>query len=349
MAHKAQTYEHLLIVRLSAMGDVAICVPVVKQLRKDNPRLRITILTRSKWQVFFRDIADIGFISPEFEGRHKGLKGIFRLSRDIAAEGVDAVADLHDVLRTKILRVLLRLKGARVAVVDKGRAEKRALTRKFRKLRTQLTPTVRRYGDALQSLGLRLGDPVPANPAKLPLSNELLELTGPKTGVWVGISPFSQHQGKVYPTIHTDSLIGLLAERYSRVFVFGGGEHERQFSEYMEQRYEKVTSVIGRVGLGEEMDLVSNLDCMISMDSAAMHLASIVGTPVVSIWGATHPYAGFYGFGQRPADAVQLDMACRPCSVYGNKPCLYRDYRCLNRIPPTTVLEHVTAVVERKK
>ena len=77
----------------------------------------------------------------------------------------------------------------------------------------------------------------------------------------------------------------------------------------------------------------------VSMDSANMHLASLVGTRVVSIWGGTHPYAGFLGWNQKAENCIQLDMPCRPCSVYGNKSCLRSDYACLNGIAPNQILE----------
>jgi len=80
---------------------------------------------------------------------------------------------------------------------------------------------------------------------------------------------------------------------------------------------------------------------MLSMDSANMHLASFVGVPVISIWGATHPYAGFYGWNQSPDNAVQIEMECRPCSVFGNKKCFRGDYACLLNIKPQLVLNKI--------
>ena len=85
--------------------------------------------------------------------------------------------------------------------------------------------------------------------------------------------------------------------------------------------------------------MMGQLDVMLSMDSANMHLASLVGTRVVSVWGGTHPYAGFLGWSQKTEDCAQLDMPCRPCSVYGNKPCLRGDYACMNGITPSQILE----------
>ncbi len=329
------------------MGDVAMTVPVVAQLRRDNPALRITVMTRPKFVPFFRDIPQVEFLLPDLEGRHKGFAGMVRLGREAHAAGVTTVADLHDVLRSKIVRTVLRLSGARVAALDKGRADKRALARKFRKVRAQLTPTVERYRKVLLRLGLTVGRPVPVPHAPRPLPAAVEALTGPKEGVWIGVAPFSLHKGKVYPTVLADQLIGLLAGRYSRVLIFGGGKHEGEFADCMEQRHPGVVSMIGRVGLAGEMDLISNLDCLVSMDSGSMHIASNVGTPVVSVWGATHPRAGFYGFGQRPEDAVQLDLPCRPCSVYGNRPCIYKDYRCMEHIPPEMIADRVAGVVAR--
>ena len=86
---------------------------------------------------------------------------------------------------------------------------------------------------------------------------------------------------------------------------------------------------------------MSHMEVMLAMDSSNMHLASLTGTPVVSIWGATHPAAGFLGWNQKPEDCIQLDMNCRPCSIYGKKKCIYSDYRCLTGIDPDIVFSKV--------
>ena len=83
------------------------------------------------------------------------------------------------------------------------------------------------------------------------------------------------------------------------------------------------------------------LDVHVSMDSANMHLGSLVGKDVISIWGATHPYAGFYGYRQRPDLAIQTCLPCRPCSIFGNKPCYRGDWACLNTIEPEQVIKKI--------
>ena len=102
-------------------------------------------------------------------------------------------------------------------------------------------------------------------------------------------------------------------------------------------------------GIDKELILMSHLDVMLSMDSSNMHLASLVGTPVVSVWGATHPYAGFMGWGQSESNAVMIDMPCRPCSIYGNKICTKGDYPCLTGITPEQIAGRVDIVLLQEK
>lgn len=330
------------------MGDVAMTVPVVRALRAGMPDdVRITVLTRPFFQPFFRDIEGLEFLPLNLNGRHKGLRGLFRLASDARAAGVDTVADLHDVLRSRIVTALLRLRGCRTATIDKGRADKRALTRKFRKYMTQLRPMVERYRDVFAHLGLELPEPQPFARDPRPMPEAVTALCGEKRGVWVGVAPFAKHEGKTYPLDMADSVIGELAERYERVFIFGGGRYEQEFAENAERKYDRVISVVGRVKLTQEMDVISNLDVIVTMDSSAMHMASLAGVPAVSIWGATHPFAGFYGYGQAPENAVQLELECRPCSVFGNKPCMHGDYRCMRGISPASVVERVGEVLAR--
>jgi ADP-heptose:LPS heptosyltransferase len=100
--------------------------------------------------------------------------------------------------------------------------------------------------------------------------------------------------------------------------------------------------------MNQELILMSHLDCMVSMDSANMHLASLTNTPVVSVWGATHPYAGFLGWNQNPDNIVQLNLNCRPCSIYGSKPCMRQDFACMRNINPDTIAERVENVLKNR-
>ena len=164
----------------------------------------------------------------------------------------------------------------------------------------------------------------------------------PRGEKWIGIAPFAAHKGKIYPLEKMERVIELLLEREPncRIFLFGGGAEERELLTQWESRHDRCTcALLG--SLYNELVLMSHIDTMVSMDSANMHLASLTGTRVVSVWGATHPFAGFMGWNQSPADAVQTTLPCRPCSIFGNKPCLHGDYPCLNSITPEEIVERV--------
>lgn len=334
------TSARILVIRLSAMGDVAMVVPVLVVLRACYPNLRITVLTPKFLHPFFREVKEVEFFAPDLKGRHKGLIGLLRLGYDLGRFAM--VADLHDVLRSKGLCRLLRLRGTKVQRIDKGRAEKRALTTQENKQKIQLKTTINRYREVFIQLGFDLPEiPLPER-IRYPMEPEVTALSGPREGLWIGISPFAQHTGKIYPPEKMQQVILRLCQIPGvRIFIFGGGPSEQAYAEQVAALRNNIVSVIGRIRLGQEMELISNLDLMVSMDSSALHMSSLVGVPVVSVWGATHPFAGFYGFGQDPALAVQVDMPCRPCSVYGNHPCVQGDYPCLQQITPDDIVQRV--------
>jgi ADP-heptose:LPS heptosyltransferase len=184
-------------------------------------------------------------------------------------------------------------------------------------------------------MGYRFESPTPAE--KPNLKNPM----GVKQGRWIGFAPFSAHTGKTYPMDMSEELIKLLSERYDRVFIHSGGGEEAAFAERMEAQYSNVTALWSRLPMSQERDLISHLDCVVTMDSFVMHLASLVATPTVSVWGATHPEFGFLGYGLGDEGVLQVEMPCRPCSVYGNKPCKKGGYACIKSITPQMIIDKV--------
>lgn len=333
--------DRILVVRLSAMGDVAMTVHAVAALRHSYPDMAITMLTRRAWIPFFRDVERLDFLTLEDANGKKGVARVFQLATEAMASGVTHVADLHDVLRTKLLRTLLRIRGCRVAKIDKEKALKERATRPIDKDLTPLRHSVERYADVLSQIGYPIELPTIGRHQRV-----LPAPFGERTeGRWIGIAPFSKQEGKTYPTPLREQLVEQAATEFDRVFVFSGGGSEREFAGTMESRHTNVTAVFGRIRLDEEVDLMANLDAMVSMDSSAMHMASLVGTPTVSVWGATHPATGFYGWGGSCENQLQLDLPCRPCSVYGEKACQFGDYRCM-RIAPEQIIERLRAIIE---
>ncbi len=334
------------------MGDIAMTVPVLYSFAKRYPEHEVTFLSRKMVTPLFANMpANIHFKGISLDD-YSGVIGLYRLFRELNSSSFDAVADLHNVLRTMFLRGLFKMHGVPTAYIDKGRRERHDLVRSQHKKLVQLTSSTERYALVFDRLGYSFPmcfTSVFAD-ADAPLTG-FLPKTGEKgTCRWIGIAPFAAHKGKIYPLSLMQKVISLLHDdERNRIFLFGAGPQEKKQCEEWAKLYNRTTSLVGRFGMGEELALMSHLDVMVTMDSANMHLASLVHTPVVSVWGATHPYAGFCGIQAPGSRIIQADLACRPCSIYGNKKCVRRDYACLSSIMPRQIVEAVYDVCGRKE
>ena len=348
--------EHILIIRFSAMGDVAMTVPVIYSLAQQYPDVRITVLSRPFARPFFENLApNVGFMGAEVKTEYHGILGLNALYRRLSAKHFTAIADFHDVLRSSYLRLRFNLAQYRVAHIDKHRKGKRQLTASNGKVKVQQPTSFDNYAAVLEELGY----PVKMNFTSIfPPEGGNLRLINNKVGEkkifqhWIGLAPFAAHQGKIYPVEKMEEVIKLIISRHPscKIFLFGGGKTEKeQFDQWTARYFQCVNASAELNGLSEELILMSHLDVMISMDSANMHLASLVNTPVVSVWGATHPFAGFMGWNQDAANAVQVDMDCRPCSIYGNKPCSRKDFACMQQIAPEKIADRVEAILKEKE
>jgi len=333
-------HRHLLVFRFSSLGDVAMTVPVIKLLLQQHSGLEITMVSTQFVQPLFNDIERLNFYPADLKGIHKGIRGLFRLYRELRHLGFSAIADLHDVLRTKILRTFFSLSLLPIAVIDKGRKEKKELTRRYHKKLRPLKSSFQRYADVFQLLGLPIQLEIEGGIIKRHVITNFSKLK--KDGyILIGIAPFALHQEKMYPAEKMKEVLRLISlHPRIKIFLFGGKNDATVFEQW-EKIFPNVESMACKISFEKELELISQLDLMISMDSANMHFASLYGVQVISIWGGTHPYLGFYGWGQSLENAIQVDIECRPSSVFGNKPCPRGDLACLNLISPVIIYEKV--------
>lgn len=333
---------HVLVFRFSAMGDVAMLVPVLRCLFSQNPNLKVTLVTRPFFAPIFSEFPQLQIVTPDFHTRHKGLGGLWRLFKELKALRPSAVADLHSVLRTHVLRLFFRAFGYKVFKVNKGRSEKKRLVRPKNKIFVPLQTTHYRYAEVFSKLGFAIDMTIHEYPNALPLTETLTQLLPPKNKAWIGIAPFAAHSGKVYPLDLMQQVVAYLQQEHS-VFLFGGGASETQQCMLWEKAYPNVFNVSSRCSLAEELLLISHLNAMLSMDSGNAHLASNYQIPVISLWGQTHPFAGFAPFGQPSSYSLTPDRASfpkLPTSIYGAK--TPKGYESVMRtISPKQVIETV--------
>ena len=313
--------KHILVFRFSALGDVAMCEPVLRCLVQSYPELKITVVTRKRFVPLFEELPSVQFFTPDFDGEHKGLSGLYRLFKALKKIRPTAIADLHQVIRTQMLLFYFRpffwIKQARI---NKGRAEKNRLTRLKPKTLVPLLPQVHRYAQVFEKLGFPLSLSAHEFPPRPICPNtEALRLAEKRK--WIGIAPFAAHTTKQYPLDLMQQVVAFLQQEH-QVILFGFGAEEHAQLDIWANAYPNVANATGVYDFGAELRLIAQLDLMISMDSANGHLAANYNVPVLTLWGSTHPCLGFTAFGQPEQHSLTPDLTAYPLlptSVYGNK------------------------------
>ncbi|MBQ0160218.1 MAG: glycosyltransferase family 9 protein [Bacteroidales bacterium] len=314
--------KRILVIRLSALGDVAILQPIIRMRAESNPDVLFLLAAPPLLKALFDGIPNLQFV-PTIKKQSS-----WQLFKQLKSLHPDIVADMHHVNRVIRACWLFRLNGTPVHAIKKH-------------THTPI-PSWKRYNRVFDRCGL-------SSPTAL--STCATQYWQPKENAAnmrvIGIAPFAQHQGKIWPTSLMEKLIATLDQSNKYRILLFGSKSEAATLEKWESEFAHVESLAGKHPFEKELDIISQLDLMVSMDSANMHFASCLGVPVVSIWGATHPSRGFYGWRQNPNWAIQDNtFNCRPCSKYGNKPCSKGNYPCLHAITPEMVFEKIKDILQ---
>jgi ADP-heptose:LPS heptosyltransferase len=329
------------------MGDVALVTPVLQEMKKHFPEGEVILLTRSAFKPFFSQSDQLFIFSPDFKKRHKGIPGLIRLYFDLIKDGkLDYVIDIHDVLRSKILRFLFRLGGTPVSVIDKGRREKRDLI--TGKSKVQLKHTVERYCDAFRIAGFELSPSEKQN--IFPDPGSLKKIDGKfkiSSSLKIGVAPYAKHKLKMWPEEYMVKLMTMISEKHNTTFFLFGGTEDAQQLNNVNKKIPDSVNLAGKISLSEELAIMSRLDFMIAMDSSNMHMASLVGTRVISVWGGTDPLNGFGAWKQPDEYSLRIpvtELTCRPCTIFGKGECKRGDFACMNWLTPETIFQKLISL-----
>lgn len=300
------------------MGDVALIVPILRSVVAAHPDVEITVVTRPRFAPLFYDIERVKVFPADVDHTYNGIFGMRELFRALIRKAsYDVVIDLHDHLRTKILRAFFRLFFTDVVVFDKGRRDKKAFVKKKDKITTPLPHTIERYRAAFLQAGFAF-DLLP--PPHFELSENLksaatewLKQQGlEKKEKWIGLAPFAMHATKIWPLENYSSVIeNILARTPAKFFLFGGGEREIKYFESLRKKFPQACVVTaGQLKIRQEIALMKHLDVMLSVDSSNMHLAALAGVPVFSIWGERIPISASLLSGEMRPSFRSHAMSC---------------------------------------
>jgi len=345
----------ILVIRFSAMGDVILCHPVLSEVIRLNPEVRIDFLTRNGLEFIVKGIPNVNSIALKFKKGLSGFLQLLQLVKELRNKNYDAVIDLHGSIRSRLISILLFGGRKNIFRIDKGRDVKKARIGHLNIDSKPLRHHILRYRDVFVKAGLKLFDQLEDTISIRWSKNENLQLEIEKTMLengWndkkrIGIAAFAKHQWKEWNK--TESFIEKILEEdgHTLIFLFGAGPAEKsKMLEWQKKSFGRVIIVGDYFTLQQEIYFFSYLDALVTMDSANLHLANLSNIPkIISIWGPTDPGMGFGPVDQKRNIFVQKSaqqLTCRPCSVYGNKKCHRGDHACMVQIEAEEILEHLS-------
>ncbi len=330
------------------MGDVAMTVPVILGIINKYPGVKITVLTKPFTAPFFAGIPNVRVYNADVKGKHKGVLGLWKLYKELKPLHIDAVADIHNVLRSTILKQYFKLSSIPFIQIDKGRVAKKELVNPQRSSFIPLKTTFERYAEVFGKLGYPIAKSEMETLQKRAIPENVSYLKDNKARPLIGIAPFAAFSGKMYPhELMEEVLFSLNSSNNYQIVLFGGGEKEIEVLSKWDAQFNNCHNAAGKLSFSDELSLISNLQLMLAMDSGNAHLAAMFGVPTVTIWGVTHPYAGFSPFNQPEHFALLSDRKkypAIPTSIYGNK---YPDGydKSMETIRPETIVQKIREVL----
>lgn len=331
--------RRILIIRLSAIGDVAMLIPILYGVCRSNLDCRFTLLTQPMLTSLLIDAPDnLEAMVIDIKRGEKNFLGLLKFAYRVRQEQFDTIIDLHNVIRTKVIYFLSRVfSHTTYTKIDKHRKDRKQLI--LEKQITDLPSMPSLYKQTLSNVDINMDfevKPIIISPDKLSNIKTFIDLNISNFNIVtnIGLAPFASKKSKsVNIDIIKDIVKNLINNTDSNIIIFGASINDDDNTKQLLSISDRIISIDGRLDLMQEIALISKLNCMISMDSANMHFASMVGVPVVSLWSGTVPQAGFLGLFQKKCDTiVAKNIDCSPCSIFGTNTCKREDFICCSSI-----------------
>jgi len=338
----------ILVIRFSAMGDVALIAPLAHVLLKEHPSVNITILTRPHFIPLFYGNSRLSAIGVDIDSTYKGVLGLLRLYNQLKHTDYDLIIDLHDNIRSRLLSGFFRVSGTRIVRYDKRRSDRKKLLKDGISSTSSMPHTTELYRNAFLLAGLNSN--LSLQPLQSPLDWSIvktkLDIDLDDTNkLLIGIAPFAKHSSKMWPIEKIHLLINKISVKYpgTSFFIFGGGDQELIEIDKLIVDLPTAYNVGRLLNLEAQLTLMSQLGIMISMDSSNMHMAALMGTKVISIWGSTHPAFGFYPLFNE-GNMILPNAGYKPVSIFGkvdNSQQLELSVKAMDSITVDRVFERV--------
>jgi lipopolysaccharide heptosyltransferase II len=328
------TIPNILAVRFGSIGDILLTTPLLRAIRHGHPGARVTVLTKREYVPLLSHNPHVNLVLGL--GPHRSL---LSLASELRADRYTHLLDLHDNLRSRALRLLVPGKWR---TYPKHRLARAWLIRAKRNRYRDRRPVAQRYFSAARDLGIK--------PDACPPDFFLGPEAGEQVSEWlrtvglehepniVALAPGAAHATKRWPLEHWRALLARNLESGAAVVIVGGPGDADLAAALTQQGGSRVVSAAGTFGLQGTGALLQRARVLVSGDTGVMHMATAVGTPVVSLFGPTVEAFGFFPY-TRQASVLELPLPCRPCTAQGSARCPLGHHRCMIEIQPSVVYE----------
>jgi lipopolysaccharide heptosyltransferase II len=344
----------ILLIRLSSLGDVILTTPLIRALKDRFPEAGIDFLTKKEFAQLFQSHPHIRHVHA-FDTR-EGFWGLRALCRKIRAQGYDLIVDLHVNPRSIYISLL---GGGRLVRRYRKHSFQRQVLKRFRiNFLRNAGPVIQRYFTAVEDFGIehdRLGPELYPDAGSQGRAEEILAGSSHlNEGIILGLAPGASKATKRWPPERFSEAAVRMTEGVNACIVLLGSRDDEDIARVVKDRLssagrDQVMDLTGRLSLLEAAAVIARLDCLISNDTALMHMATAVNTPVVAVFGPTSRELGFFPFGDNARVVEKLDLDCRPCSLHGDAVCPKGHFRCMLNISPDEVAAAGMDLVSRNR
>lgn len=331
----------VLVVQTAFLGDVVLTTPLLRELRRAQPRARVTVVATPAGVEALRGLPWVDeHVAYDKRGADRGVAGFLRLARSLRRVRFHVGIAAQRSARTGLLLSLARVPER---VGFQGAPGRWAYTRRVPWLRGE--HAVRRYLELSRAVG---GDPARADPrpelAVSEASRENVARLLQSRGVSAGepilvVAPGSVWGTKRWTAEGFAELVRAVRSRGLRAVLVGSSGERSLCATILESAGGHGVSVAGETSVADLAALVARARAVVANDSGPAHVASAVGTPVVTIFGPTVPAFGFVPWGDSTRVVEHPNLSCRPCSTHGPRTCPLGHHRCMREIPAARVLE----------
>ena len=335
----------ILVLRFSSIGDIVQLTSPLKSLRYRFPETRIDVITLDDYAELLLDHPDINrIIHIPREMKYQELK---EMGKMLAAKGYDLIIDLHNVIRSQIIR--RQFKYIKKIVYKKPRWKRFKLI----ELKKNHFPNVFSqrwlYHQCLDKI---LDNEYPVPKSKLVIQkNEQIEIKyflkkEGLTGSYITLVPGAAWPQKTWLVNHYKELVNLIINKLGLSIIIIGSANDRICSALAKNKSTQILDLHGKLDIRKSLAIISLGEMTIGSDTGMVHASEALGVPVAMIMGPTNVQTGG-GISLDSSVVIEKDIWCRPCSQNGKRPCYRSHQYCMTEISTEDVHRAVLGVLAR--